>query len=187
MSEEKTPPEEQAQKEEEAAAKAANIKKIEEERKEAERRAASIAKKAGLPPGVKPGANLGIPDHMGAANRAPKPKPPPPQRPGPPAEPVGNKMHLGPVEGAELHTTQLKAQLILKEMDKASLRGELAQVRKQLADTELQLMMKNLGEEQQKLRELVQRLSVPEGWNINRNEDGTYTLAKPPPQPPQAR
>lgn len=128
--------------------------------------------------------DLRIPDHIGAVHGAPPP-PPGKQRPGTPAEPRKNKIHLGPVEGSELHLAQLAAALVLKEMDKATLKSQLHEARRQWADTELQLLMKTLGEEQKKLQELMTRLQVPEGWKIIRNDDGTYTIAKPPPPQPQ--
>lgn len=127
----------------------------------------------GGPTGVKGGV-AALPDHIGASKKAPPPPAPP--------EAKSKVIQLGPIEGSGLHVIQLTVQLILKEMDKATLRSQLHDTQKKLADAELKLLMNKLGDEQKKMQELMTKLSVPDGLSINRVENGSYVLAPPPPQ-----
>jgi hypothetical protein len=167
--------------------------KIEAAKKEAQARAAELEATLarGVGPRVTPGASqpakggLNIPDHIGAASR---PAPAPPPRPAPPSAPIGEEpIVLGAVEGAALHIAQLNIQLTTKDLEKASLRLELAARDKKLAELEQQRLMKVLTEQQTALTATMKKNQLPDGWAFTRREDGTYILEKPKPQQPPAR
>lgn len=104
-----------------------------------------------------------------------------PADPKQPEEDKRTKIDLGPVEGASIHLAHMQIQLTLKDLDKTALKIRISEQGKKMAEAEQAERLKLLGEQQKILAEKMKESGVPDGWNFIRNDDGSYTLVKPPP------
>ena len=151
--------------------------KIEAARKEAAARANRV------PPGSP--NSMAIPDQLGAAMR--KTPPPPPKRQAIPMPPGDDDavIVLSTVDGSDLHLLELNVRLVSKELEKVSLRQEIAKKNLKIAELESQHFTRILGEHKKNLADKMKTLHVPDGWNFSRRVDGSYIVENPQAPPPQ--